>query len=100
MLKPEKYGIEMTEVIGITGNEPCLVLIAAVWKRKYCSAIFPLPDCFYNLLVVPFNKKHQCFFVLAVYETSYPRGLKQMQLSTDYPCTIKLSASQCGPFLD
>jgi len=30
--------------------------------------------------------------------TCYTRGLKQMQLAAGYPCTIKLSASQCGPF--
>ena len=59
MLKPEKFDIEMTEASGITGNEWCLVLIVvAVWKRKYCFAIFALPGCFYNLFVVPFSKKH------------------------------------------
>jgi len=42
----------MTEPSGITGNEWCLVLIVvAVWKHRYCSAIFALSDCFYNLFV-------------------------------------------------
>ena len=42
----------MTEPSGITGNEWCQVLIVvAVWKDKYCSAIFAISDCFYNLFV-------------------------------------------------
>jgi len=62
-LKPEKFDIEMTEASGITGNEWCLVLIAVtVWKRMYYSAIFALPNYFYNLFLVPLNKKHKRFF--------------------------------------
>jgi len=52
IVNPEKFDIEMTEPSGITGNERCLVLIVVtVWKHKYCSAIFGLSDCFYNLFV-------------------------------------------------
>ena len=52
IVNPEKIDIEMTEPSVITGNEWCLVLIVvAVWKHRYCSAIFFLTDCFYNLFV-------------------------------------------------
>jgi len=59
IVNPENFDTEMTETSGSTGNEWCLVLIvAAVWKHKYCSTMFALLDCFYSLFVVPFNKKH------------------------------------------
>jgi len=46
----------MTEPSSNTENEWCLVLIVvAVWKHKYCSAIFALSDCFYNLFVRHFT---------------------------------------------
>jgi len=52
IVNPEKCDIEMTEPSGISGNEWCLVLIVvAVWKHKYYSALFALSDCFYNLFV-------------------------------------------------
>jgi len=43
MMKPEKFGAEMTDPSGITGNEWCLVcIVVAVWnqsqvKYKYCT---------------------------------------------------------------
>jgi len=54
---------------------------------------------FYSLFVVPFNKKHQCFYVLAASKTSYARELKQMQHATDYSLHNQF-VSISGPFLD
>jgi len=58
IVNPENFDIEMTETSGYTGNEWRLIwIVVAVWKHKYWSAIFALPDCFYNVFAVTFNKK-------------------------------------------
>jgi len=62
-------------------------------------AILGLTDCYCNLIVVPFNKKHQCLFVLAACETYYARGLKQMQFATEHSLTNQ-TVSISGLFRD
>ena len=81
IVNPEKFDIEMIEPSGITGNEWCLVLIVVATQVLLCN-------------ICPFR-----LLLQFIRETSYARVLKQMQLATDYSCTIKRSASQCGPFL-
>jgi len=43
-----------------------------------------IPDWYYNLIVVPFNKNHHRRFASAACEKSYARGLKQMHLAIEY----------------
>jgi len=94
----------MTEPSGIIKNDSwCVVyIVVAVWKRTHSSCNQYLPyqtaSTIYSFMV-PFNKKHQWFFVLAACKTSYARGLKQMQLATDYSLHNQ-SVSISGPFLD
>ena len=49
--------LQNIQLNGVSTPEPPPLRTPLVWKCKYCSAVFALPHCFYNLFVVPFNKK-------------------------------------------
>jgi len=94
IVNPYKFDTEMTEASGITGNELCLVLIVvAVWKHKYCSSIFALSDCFYNLFVrhLTLEGWSKCRLLPTIPAQSNGKTIP----ATDYPCTIKIRCPGC-----
>ena len=89
-VNPEKCDIKMW----------CLVLIVvAIWKHKYCSAIFALSDCFYSLFVrhLTLEGWSKCSLLPTIPAQSNGQHLSEAPFLTDNAlcCITKYVMSKC-----